>query len=172
MIGISLVTSKIESYRLVRTTFWTRKLKQKRPDESDDFEDSNHAYDNRTISIVDEFNPSIEINQFHMQLDVQTKETATAQPMLKRVYTFFLDLFCGFDTSSLETQKENESKRRIESFNSLNQPKFELYILNGNLILILIIAIGLFIFFSIPPQYHIFKHIHFNQTFIHKNVTN
>jgi len=93
---------------------------------------------------------------------------------VKRLQSFFSNLFCGFDwnaSNENHTQKKNEIKRRIESFHSLKQTKFELITLNCNLILILIISISLFIFFSIPPQLHIFKHIHLNHTLVIHNLT-
>lgn len=47
-------------------------------------------------------------------------------------------------------QNENESRRRIENFYSLNRSKLERFILDMNLIVILVIATSLYIFFSLP----------------------
>jgi hypothetical protein len=96
--------------------------------------------------------------------DITTKEKA---------YRMALSLFCGYEhheneehaVNQMEMQKNHESRRRIENFYSLNQTKSERLILNVNLIIILSIAIGLFIFFSIPPQLHIFKNIKVNNTY-------
>lgn len=84
-----------------------------------------------------------------------------------------LSFMCGYeelndilDEKKMDLQKQNETKRRIENFYSLNQSKFEKIILNFNLVLILIIAVSLYVFFSIPPQLHIFKNVRLssNQT--------
>ena len=40
MIIVSLTTKRLESFRLIRTTFWTRKDESSRPDESDYLEKS------------------------------------------------------------------------------------------------------------------------------------
>ena len=89
----------------------------------------------------------------------------------KKVFESFLSLFCGFENSTdqkeqIDKQNEDESKRRAETFFSLNQTKFERYVLNINLIIILSVAVGLFVFFSVPPEHHIFRHIHLNRTVI------
>ena len=42
---------------------------------------------------------------------------------------------------------------------SIKQTKLEKWILNINLVIIVLVAIGLYVFFSIPPQYHIFQHL-------------
>lgn len=77
---------------------------------------------------------------------------------IKRIYNCVLELICELIANELSLQRQNEHKRRVESFNSLDQTKFEKTVLNSNLVLIIIISIGLFLFFSIPPKY-IFRNI-------------
>ena len=89
----------------------------------------------------------------------------------KRALKSLVSILCGFEnfddseSKEIAIQKQNqiESKRRVDNFYSLNQSKFERDILIINLVFILCIAIGLYFFFSIPPQYHIFKHINLKQ---------
>ena len=88
-----------------------------------------------------------------------------------------LSLFCGIEKLSASAkgsndkmiikQNESESRRRVEKFYSLNRSKFEKYILDINLVLILLIATGLYIFFSLPH-----KLLHFNNNnYINLNST-
>ena len=89
-----------------------------------------------------------------------------------------LNILCGIERfenqltqeAALQKQNEIESQRRIENFYSLNQTKFEKYILNLNLLFILSIAIGLYVFFSIPPELHIFKNINLNTTIYNQST--
>ena len=170
MIIISLLTAEIENYRLIRTTYWTKKIKDKRPDESNDLNMELNSYDNKASTIEDE--EVSNINKFQMQIETTTSNNFET----KKIKDFLINFCCGFENSfdkasELSNQKISEEKRRIESFESLNQTKFERFVLNINLILILSISVGLFIFFSIPPQKHIFKHIHLNETFLINNMT-
>lgn len=91
-----------------------------------------------------------------------------------------VSLVCGYEpetegnidqiAAKSDLQQRDEAKRRFESFRSLNQTRREKFILNFNLVLILLISIGLYVFFSVPPQLHIFKNLNldlnlkFNQT--------
>ena len=191
MIIVSLTTKRLESFRLIRTTFWTRKDESSRPDESDYLEKSSkkkstwyqsilnlfkvwkqkkgsaNTFDNQANTIDEQSRCSAIIKQF--QMEPETIQSATVQKEFN-FKNFLLNLFCGFDcdavdrTHELSVQNKNETKRRIESFHSLKQTKFEKIALNFNLVLILITSVSLFIFFSIPPQLHIFKHIHLNHT--------
>ena len=179
-IVVSLLSSTPDSYRTIRTTFWTRKLKTKRPDEPDELDletnVSEYALDNKAIKI-DEEKKETNMDQIKLQLDSQSNESVVNEKKLnkaKPVRNFFLELFCGFSTDTgtdkrleLKDQKANENKRRIESFTSLNQTKCELIALNTNLVIISLISIALFVFFSIPPQNYFFKHIKLNQTHFH-----
>ncbi len=108
--------------------------------------------------------------------NVSEKELSNRQIILKTI----MNIVCGiekFDNeltqeAAIKKQSEIESKRRIENFYSLNQTKFEKYILNLNLIFILTIAVSLYVFFSIPPQLHIFKHINLNTTIFNQTMNN
>lgn len=177
MIIISLLTNKVELYRLIRTTYWTRKSTDTRPDEDlflDYKETVAKSYENKAVTIEEDFKTSSETNKKE-QFEIHNENLhSNEKSKLKRAYYLFLDLFCGFVSDldrSIETQRANETKRRFESFYSLNQTKFEFCILNINLVLILSFAIVLFVFFSIPPQYHIFKHINLNHTLTFNNHT-
>jgi uncharacterized pyridoxal phosphate-containing UPF0001 family protein len=163
----------------VRTTYWTRKQRDKRPDESDDFTSEldlkNQIYVESAAELNEE-NPN-------------EQENPVASSKRKRFYRVLLNVLCGFDkqdenkaaqakedywpeeaelgnrlNGNLSKQKHKEAKRRYEIFHSLLQSKFERYILNVNLVIIISIAVVLYIFFSIPLKYHIFKHISLNST--------
>jgi len=78
----------------------------------------------------------------------------------KKIFTeAFFSFMCGFENNEIgveEQQTQNESKRRVDNFYSLNQSRKEKIILYFNLVLICLIAIGLYIFFSIPPETFLF----------------
>ena len=119
-----------------------------------------------------------------MEIEIEIEKPVKSLEIRGKINTkclkgYFSNLFCGFDWNSkqigieneVRIQNQNEIKRRIEGFHSLKQTNFELFTLNFNLIIILFISISLFIFFSIPPQLHIFKHIHLNNTLSTFNLT-
>lgn len=56
-----------------------------------------------------------------------------------------------------KTQELEESKQRTDAVNSLNQTKFEKILLNFNLVIIVLISLALFIIFSLPSEYSVFK---------------
>jgi NADH:ubiquinone oxidoreductase subunit C len=100
-------------------------------------------------------------------IDYNSKASGLKNTFLEHFYK----LICGFDRhesevsqAKSEKQKIVEAGRRLESFYSLNQSKKDRIILNINLILIILIAIGFFIFFSISPEEHIFSNINLNIT--------
>ena len=122
----------------------------------------------------EDYENAIELMVKNSNLNTNSDVSVASMSKKQKLIKHLLSLLCGFERADnkakemrLELQKRIELKKRLESFNSLNQKKMEKYILNVNLIIILTIATGLFIFFSIPPQLHIFKHINLNlnQTF-------
>lgn len=148
---VSMCTKKLDKYRLIRTTYWTRKIREKRPDEIDDF------------TKVDLLANSTDMNQ--SLIDKQEELESSNISRSKQTCQSFMSVFCGFEVAE-QGQKASESKRRMESFFSLDQTLFEKIILNLNLVIILVIAVALYIFFSVPPQYHIFSHIQLNRTWV------
>lgn len=136
-------------------------MTDKRPDETDDF--TKHEYSGNDVQ---PFKGELEV-QSNFEMTDLNKEKSLYPPLKEnKILKLILSLFCGFEYSQqkISTQQSDESKRRIESFNSINQTKTERYILNFNLLIITMVAISLFIFFSIPPEYHIFKNLNLNLT--------
>lgn len=151
---------------MIRTTYWTRKNPERRPDELEDAKILSSGKDNEAASFEKE---DFELMAKHSNMNRSSDASVTSMSKKQKLIKHLLSLLCGFETVDnkakemrLELQKRIELKKRLESFNSLNQKKVEKYILNANLAIILLIATGLFIFFSIPPQLHIFKHIDLN----------
>ena len=98
--------------------------------------------------------------------DIIPERTPVSPNELKRFVDLLLSLTCGFeriDSQSkdldLRAQTKSEKQKMLDSFNSLNQNRFEKWILNLNLGLILVISASLFIFFSIPPSQHVFSDV-------------
>ena len=125
-------------------------ISDKRPDELDDYR----------VPVGDEhseFSMSAEA-EFGRRANTDTSDEQEERKILEVITS----IFCGFETigegndqdeksrADMERQRQSESRRRIESFYSLTQTYSERLILNINLIFILVIAIGLFVFFSIP----------------------
>ncbi len=137
-------------------------METKRPDESEDFakkyDTSDTSHSNAEFELEDLISKS--------KLD----QTSESQSRLDKICKTFIGVFCGFEEAStqLDAKKQNEieCQRRVENFQSLNQTKFEKWILNVNLVIILAVAVALYVFFSIPPEYHIFSHIKLNQTLV------
>lgn len=152
--------------KLIRTTYWTRKMNGKRPDEDEDFTKL-HDTDTFKIPLTDS---DFELEELKSKdADVQIKSSKGGN-RVKKIFNSFLSVFCGYEDmqkrsgNEIKEEKECESKRRFESFYSLNQTRFERTILNINLVIILLVAISLYIFFSVPVEYHIFKHVKLNRT--------
>ena len=108
--------------------------------------------------------------EFTVELELTELVRFEHSSRFQKIYRSFRNIFCGFEDSNTlmddDKQKEIESQRRIESFQSLNQSKFERYILNTNLVVILVVAVALYVFFSIPPEFHIFSHVKLNRTYV------
>lgn len=148
---VSLCTKKLAKHKLIRTTYWTRKMREKRPDEIDDFTKADFIHESTDMS--------------RNLIEKQEKLEDTNLSQSKKVYQLFMSVFCGYEEAE-EGQTASESRQRMKNFFSLEQTRSEKLILNFNLIIILIVAVGLYVFFSIPPQYHIFSHIKLNRTWI------
>lgn len=176
--------------KLIRTTYWTRKEESKRADEAHGYEDRDQQSWNGEDNKAAEF----ETNEFGQEVEIDyASKTAYWQPGVNKIvphisnnnsesseeFTWnwntikirLLSLVCGIESHEseeehLERQKKADYERRMKSFKSLNQSTFEKIILNANLVLILCIAVGLYIFFSIPPQLTIFKNVSYNQTIV------
>lgn len=142
-------------------------MSDKRPDELDDFS-------------KDPQNFSTESSQQMLSLDTKldSKEEDEIRfeikvGKLKKAFLFLVNIFCGFssneDQADLKHQQIDESNRRKETFWSLGQTRFERLILNFNLFIILVVAVFFYVFFSIPPEYHIFNHVHLNRTWLNNN---
>lgn len=187
MVVVSLLTEKPDSYKLVRTTYWTRKQSDKRPDEVDDFREHNIVdMINEPMMMADiEFNASRRKNSKDGETNSISKEKQKAKEIegedssdkrskFELAIHTMVSLFCGYELQTeensdrlaamCELQQKNEARRRLESFQSLNQTKREKRILNTNLVIILCTSIALYIFFSIPPEYHIFRHLNLNNS--------
>jgi hypothetical protein len=160
-------------FQTVRTTYWSRKTTLKREDESQDYSHRNESDSNELMLGKSDVNGNFIQSQNVSSADEfsYTEEQSRSNNNNKSLFTRVFKLICGFDKNEsaisqveLNKQKLLEKNRRLESFRSLNQPRFERSILNKNLIVIILVAVSFYIFFSIPPEKHIFRHIKLNQT--------
>ena len=138
-------------------------MTDKRPDEIDDFRIQSPDYPNDSVNDI----------ELEVQFSKEPSEEASQSEKgwLKKAC---LRIFCGYEKSQLDgdesnekmlkKQTETESRRRVDNFYSLNRTKFEACFLNMNLCIILLIAIGLYVFFSVPHQLFHFEHNAMNVT--------
>jgi hypothetical protein len=149
-------------------------LSKNRPDESDDFNSRSTAgYDNQGYENIEfqlsnnnsklNLSDSIEIankKQISESSSEKLKNLSNEKKSNKKVFVeTFLSFMCGFENNEIGVelqQTKKESKRRVENFYSLNQSRKEKIVLYFNLVLICLIAIGLYVFFSIPPEKFLF----------------
>jgi hypothetical protein len=137
-------------------------ISDKRPDETDDYRTLNTSQrENDQTAMKDINSKAVLMN--HLSLPQDHADNNNNKNSLKnRLYDVFLNFVCGIEPDelnelSVEAQQHIESVRRVENFYSMHQTKAEKLILNLNLIMIVLISLGLYIFFSIPPEYHIFS---------------
>jgi hypothetical protein len=169
-------------------------VESKRSDETHDFQKEPLEMDNKAAEFtsneldvadkdVEIFDTNINIikkgeipkfggNRIGSEISPQSNKLEEAN-VWKRIRVKLLSLICGVESEELlsvehvELQRQAELERKLQNFRSLTQKTWEKVVLNANLLLILSIAIGLFIFFSIPPQLHIFKNVTYNETILH-----
>lgn len=121
----SLVTKPLEKYRLIRTTFWTRKIKTNRPDENNEITNSFEL----NVSVINDH------PEYIYSIENNSPNTTLLESSKKNIFKKIFNYCFGIETF--------RSK-------SINKTKFELFILNLNLVIVISISVGIFIFFSIP----------------------
>lgn len=92
---------------------------------------------------------SISNDRLSNEVEIKTHKT-----LLRKI---FLSWICGIEDESHASNSEQVYKNEFHM--PVKRTKFEKWILNVNLVIIILIAVGLFVFFSIPPENHIFKHL-------------
>lgn len=142
-------------------------MADKRQDELDNYQNVESAFENKGFQI--EENELKTGNGSKLDSLIEDKK----EQKVNHLKNLFLKFICGFEENinhkqknKLEVQIANERKRRVDNFLSINQTKFEKRILNINLIIILAISTAMYIFFSIPPQKHIFSHLNLNNSMV------
>ena len=138
-------------------------MTEKRPDETDDYRNrsGNNSLPAETINTE-----NIEMKE----VDISDDAPIIIDSNKKSIFDSIIGLICGFkrnellNNEELEKQNELDSQRRVEGFYSLNQTKFQTFVLNMNLVIIVSIASGFLTFFSIPPDQFIFQNIRYNQS--------
>ena len=146
-------------------------VQDKRPDELDDYRTKGAsqqlAGDQHALTPIESKTSSM--NKMLNSVDEKEEERPKMSSRKKRACGMLLKFGCGMEPNELsevtaEVQAQAESQRRIENFYSLNQGKLEKYILNVNLVIIICISTGMYLFFSIPPELHIFSDINLNSS--------
>jgi hypothetical protein len=141
---ISLLTRAQDEYRTIRTTYWTYKDKSSRPDDAREETLVEQVTKHSSIYFTNSQQPLAKINT-NKNEDIEV-EVKVKRQLWKKI---LINWICGLN--------ENETKSETSKINgdlsiSIEQTKFQKYILNVNLVIIICVAIGLFIYFSIPPK--------------------
>ena len=127
--------------KLIRTTFFTRKQLDKRPDESSDV----------TIDRKTEISGMIN-DAYEMEImpDGPTAEIKSSR--IGRLTASIFGLTDNGNKAEQIKQQIDEEQSRLDAFESLNQSSKAKIILNANLILITSIGVLLFVVFSLPDE--------------------
>ncbi|MPC42544.1 Sodium/glucose cotransporter 4 [Portunus trituberculatus] len=136
VVVVTLVTPPDEDWRLIRTTFFTRLDRHER---KDDVELLNRARAELLLS-----SPNTPENKY---IEHGCQEPEHKIPWYRRFYNWLL----GFDDSDKAQQQIVEMNEHIAQLTNLQQEKWENYLLNIMLVVILLVMMGLYIYFSINP---------------------
>ncbi|KAK7077022.1 Sodium/myo-inositol cotransporter [Halocaridina rubra] len=122
----SLITKPPEDWRLTRTTFFTR---FDQSDRDDDLELEERLQNELLCS------------------QKAGNEDKAAIPWYRQFYNYL----CGFDNSAEAQGEAAVMNKHLRELSNLHQEKWEQYILNMMLFCIIVVALFLFIYFSINP---------------------
>ncbi|XP_068221656.1 sodium/myo-inositol cotransporter-like isoform X2 [Palaemon carinicauda] len=127
---VTLLTKPLEKWMLIRTTFFTRYDRSKREDDGE----MTDWIENRLLQEKnqEEDDPKI----FRHQL-----------PWYRQAY----NCICGFDDSEKAQEENNAMNEHIAQLTNLHQEPWESRLLNTMLIIIIIITLVLYTYFSINP---------------------
>ncbi|KAG0721960.1 Sodium/myo-inositol cotransporter [Chionoecetes opilio] len=136
VVAVTLMTPRAEDWRLIRTTFFTR---LDRHDRKDDME--------LLDKVEGELLPNSSRDQDN-KIPVQgCQESRPRHPWYRRIYNWLL----GFD-DSVEAQQQNLAmNEHIAQLGHLHQEKWENNLLNVMLVVILMVMVSLYTYFSINP---------------------
>ena len=143
-IVISARTEQLPQYRIIRTTFWTRKVPDKRPDELDRYKALSDPITN------------VEIEAYKLKEQDEVKQIKESSFFISAVGSVFGLTDLG-DEEKEQSQQREEAQRRADTFESLNQTRWEKVVLNINLVFICLSSAVLYILFSLPDEYSIWK---------------
>ncbi|XP_023210658.1 sodium/myo-inositol cotransporter-like isoform X1 [Centruroides sculpturatus] len=128
---ISYMSEPPESFRLIRTTFWTRYNTQDRFDDKENME----------MKRAEELK--------HKIADESKEEKEYPKERISKLKRFY-NWFCGYNTSPEGEKSEEEFYEHLSNIASLKQERHEKVILYIFLLFVLSTAIVMFLYFSIP----------------------
>ncbi|KAK4311168.1 hypothetical protein Pmani_017311 [Petrolisthes manimaculis] len=133
---ITHLTEPLESWRLIRTTFFTRYAKLERPD---DKEVAHHpvAITEEERAVTDPF-----------VVDVETPHISSAS--MHYCHKIYNCIF-GFDDSEKAQQDAAAMQYHISQLKTLHQAVWERRLLNVMLVFIILVTLAAYVFFSINP---------------------
>nr|XP_045605235.1 sodium/glucose cotransporter 5-like isoform X3 [Procambarus clarkii] len=153
---VSLMTQPPDSFRVIRTTFWTRFENAERDDDrrrnmelKDDIRRNMEPEDYIRLNkeLEDDIRWNMELEDDILHLERGDKEAATeagGSQRLAHTTKFFLWL-CGLQTQQSDPQMEESTLNSLEE-----RPRTKLF-LNINLVLVLAVGVGCFVYYSLDP---------------------
>jgi len=155
---ISLITPPDDQYRSIRTTFFTRKSKDIRPDDRKGAEEIPEDFELEALN-KDSNTPIVKNMDLNDPCagDDKTDEVSTRilarQTFLARIRTIIWNVKTGEKDEEKEQQRklQEEMNNHLDNIAHLEQTTTEKGVLYTNLVLILIGAIVLYVYFSINP---------------------
>lgn len=145
---ISLLTKPVEEFRLIRTTYWTRFDDKEREDDKENLETKrSEQTKTKSIEIIKTIPNSDQMNGIEMLTKCDSNYEYMNESKNDSQFKNFLKWFCGVNYKTENEEKVNE---RLANIASIYQSTQEKRILRVFLIIIIIVAISLFTYFSLP----------------------
>ncbi|XP_045605237.2 sodium/mannose cotransporter SLC5A10 isoform X2 [Procambarus clarkii] len=143
---VSLMTQPPDSFRVIRTTFWTRFENAERDDDRRrNMEPEDYIRLNKELEDDIRWNMELEDDIPHLERgDKEAATEADGSQRLAHTTKFFLWL-CGLQTQQSDPQMEESTLNSLEE-----RPRTKLF-LNINLVLVLAVGVGCFVYYSLDP---------------------
>ncbi|XP_076029908.1 sodium/mannose cotransporter SLC5A10-like [Oratosquilla oratoria] len=149
--AVSLLTEPPEKYRLIRTTYRTRHDKMEREDDQEYVARLTGSDQESSATVSPSDNPvsTTAIHASDVQLNSEeSPERRNGQSnAFKRAWVWL----CGYETESLTKEEQSEMQDHLRNITSLEQDPRAKMFLNANLVIVIVIGVGLFVFFTRDP---------------------
>ncbi|CAM6002992.1 unnamed protein product [Sphagnum balticum] len=151
---------------LIRTTFWTRKSREKRADEVEE--------ESQAVEIPVPLQINTEAENINESSAATTEPSPKPTGCIRSLVTRTVYVLCGYDNTDTKAsrdaqkrQRDGEKRRHLQSFRRLEQGPLARCLLDANLVLLLAITVVILVGLSVPVEYTLTgKHISLNRTLL------